>query len=109
MNLFQRYKAHVFRTIGHDPTAEPGLDHWRDKVFGTVLTYALPLSLLALVPSIRALWMDGLYVLATYDIVALLFLVFITLVPGISIEVRKGICISLLYGIAVALLYFLGN
>ena len=109
MKPFNRFQAYVFRNIGIRPSPNAGLDHWRDRVFGTVLTYALPLSVLVIIPSVHALWKDGLYVLAIYDAVAVLFLAFITLVPGLSMGIRKGICMSLFYGIALALLYYLDD
>lgn len=107
--MLQRYQAYVFRTIGHGPAAEPDLDHWRDRVFGTVLTYGLPLSLVAIIPGIFAAWMDGLGLLIVYDVIVLVLLTLIALVPGISMGVRKGICIFIFYSAAVILLYYLGH
>lgn len=109
MSILQRYQTYVFRTIGHEPAAEADLDHWRDRVFGTVLTYGLPLSLVALVPGIYAAWVEGLHFLVAYDVVAMALLILITIVPGMSMGMRKGICIFVFYGIAVVLLYYLGN
>ncbi len=109
MSILQRYQAHVFRTIGHDPVAEADLDHWRDRVFGIVLTYGAPLSLVAIIPGIFAAWVEGLHALVIYDVVVLALLMAITLLPGLPMGMRKGVCIFLFNGIAVVLLYYLGN
>jgi signal transduction histidine kinase len=104
-----RMVAHVLATIGHGHSDSQDIDRWKNWAFGISLAYCMPLSLIALVPSLFGAYMDGYYGIMLFDLLAVAVLVVIALVPGIRLGVRKGIFMGLLYGLALMLLYHMGH
>ena len=91
----------------HNPLG--GLPYWQNRLFASILTYLLPLSLLAIIPGIIMSVIQGVYFLGIYDACVLFFLLFISFTRGLSITFRKGTFIFILYLTASILLYYLGS
>lgn len=96
-------------TIGQGDGSGNALGHWKTWAFGITLAYCVPLSLIALVPSLIGAYMMGHCGMMVFDTVATAALVALALVRGIPLGVRKGIFMALLYGLALMLLYYLGH
>ena len=109
MNLWEKYKNAVLKNyVSHEPAIKD-LPYWRDYLFAISLTYLLPFSLLALIPSIYASFLGGYYWIAIFDAVALLALLVLTLAPGIPVMLRKVLFCVLVYLLAWVLLTALGS
>jgi len=104
-----RLVAHVLTTIGHDRTDSLDIDRWKNWAFGISLAYCIPLSLIALLPSVYGAYVAGYHGIIAFDLMAVALLLTLALVPGIRLGVRKGIFMGLLYGLGLMLLYYLGH
>ena len=85
------------------------LAYWRDSLFVTALSFLLPLCLIALIPGLIMAYISGLRELFYYDLFAFFVYVFIALVPGIPLLIRKWATFINTYGIGLLLIWSLGN
>lgn len=109
MNLWQRYQARVQRCCCRRAAqADQDVMFWRDRLFADMMVYLLPLSLLALVPGVWYSLKTGLLEIVLVDMLMVLALLWVALVPGISIASRKTIILSLSYCLTFVLLFFAG-
>lgn len=101
--------AHVLTTIGCEQNDNNDLEHWKAWAFGITLAYCMPLSLIALLPSLYGVYVMEQYAIMFYDLLATAVLVVLALVPGIRLGVRKGLFMGLVYGLGIMLLYYMGH
>ncbi len=107
-NVWIRYKNHVDKVILSREIDNPGeVSYWRNAVFSSILTYLTPLSLIALVPSVIMAFSSGVAVIGVVDLFAFSAILFITVVPGIKLYIRKATFIVILFCLSIFLLYFL--
>ena len=109
MNLLRKYNNSINRNCLGSQTQHNGLPYWRNRLFATIMTYFLPLSLFALLPGIILALIGGLTLVAAYDSMALLFIAFITFNRALSISLRKTLFIGFLYTTSILLLFYLGS
>jgi PAS domain S-box-containing protein len=108
INWWASYKIQVRNVIMTTVPIDRGtVSFWRNEAFCKILTYLFPLSLIALVPSLYMALTSGLLGVAFIDLFAFLVIAVLTIVPGISIEIRKAIFIFILYALSVTLLFLL--
>jgi signal transduction histidine kinase len=84
-----------------------GISYWRDELFCNLITYLVPLSLIALLPSVYMSFQNGIPMVAVADLLGFFSLVFTMLHRGLPVRVRKLVFICVGYTISVALMYYL--
>ena len=85
------------------------LAYWQQNVFINIITYSLPISLFAVVPSIIVTYLDGNNFIPVCDIIALISIAFITLNRRINIAFKKAFALVVLHFLAVVLMAALGS
>jgi len=86
-----------------------GLKYWQNRMFGYILIYLLPLSLVAIIPGIMMSLKSGIPLLAAFDLSLIFLLSYIVFAKNLRIEIRKAVFIIVIYLSAIVLLYFLGS
>lgn len=85
------------------------VNYWRDLLFTDIVIYAIPLSLIALVPGVPIAWSLQMYGMLLADFLSFGILVLIALSGSISIRTRKILFLIALYNIALVMLCYLGS
>jgi PAS domain S-box-containing protein len=106
--IWQYYKTLVNRNCLGNTEQLHGLPYWSNKLFAVIMTYLLPLFIIALVPGGYISMIHHFYALAVFDLLIVIAISAVALLHGISIPARKLLLITLLYLLAVFLLYYLG-
>ncbi len=102
------FQNHVRKVVlENEPQDRHDISYWRNNAFCEILTYLTPLSLIALVPSVYMAFKSGIPIIGYSDLLTFFIIVLITLVPGISLRIRKAVFIFILYCLTLTLLYFL--
>jgi signal transduction histidine kinase len=110
MLLWNAYKDYVHSTIMPDSKSQvKDIEYWRDELFGHILTYIVPVGLIAIIPGIYLSFRQGLLVLAISDLLVFAGLVSLMLIRGIKVKTRKFIFFCILYYISVVLLYYVSK
>jgi signal transduction histidine kinase len=107
--LWKRYKETVNRNCSVSSGDPNGLPYWRNKLFAAVMLYLLPIGLVAIIPGIIMSVISDAMPLAIFDAFIGIFISFISLIPGLSVNFRKSLFIVTLYLTAIILLYYLGS
>jgi PAS domain-containing protein len=81
---------------------------WQINLFKNVMTYSLPLSAMALVPSVITLYSDNRVFLAFVAIFTLLSIGLISLNKRVKLGVKKAYVVIMLYALSVTLTATLG-
>ncbi|UEG54374.1 PAS domain S-box protein [Mucilaginibacter daejeonensis] len=84
------------------------IEYWQDRLFINVIIYALPLSLLALIPSVYIEYKAGETSLIILDLLALLAVTFVALKKGISLHTRKVIIVVVMLVFTVVVTAMIG-
>lgn len=108
-SLFTLYKQTIILNCSGTVTQQNGLPYWQNRLFGSILIFFLPVSLLAVIPGIIMSIVSDAYFLAASDFLLVLLLAFITFKKNLSITIRKASFILVIYACAIVLLYFLGS
>ena len=85
------------------------IKYWREKIFTTFTIYLLPVSLVALIPSVIVSVIDEEYAIATFDIAAELAVAVIIFTGFIRAFYKKVFIIGVLYALAIFLIAGLGS
>jgi PAS domain S-box-containing protein len=110
LRLWYDYKLFVKKAmIGHAPVEIKGIVYWQEKLFTNTIAYSLPLSLIAIIPSVFITYAQGSILVPVIDIVALVSILLVTLNPRISISFKKAFVAITLYLLAVMLMISLGS
>jgi len=109
MNLWETYKSIIQRNCLGSYSEDDGLPYWQNRLFATIMLYFFPLSFLALIPGIIMSLLQGLYLLAAFDALAVAVIAVLSLCPGPGIVSRKIVFIAVFYFSSVFLLYYLGS
>lgn len=108
MSWWAKYKQHVSDVILIDASHDrEKVSYWRHTVFYEILTYLLPLSVIAMIPSVYMAFIGGIPVVGIIDLIVFFVMILVTVVPGIKLEIRKAIFIFMVYCLSVILLYYL--
>jgi PAS domain S-box-containing protein len=97
--------------IGRSPilTKVKGIVYWQEKLFTNTITYSLPLSLIAIIPSVLTTYKQGAIIVTITDVTALLSISLVTLNPNIPIRFKKAYVAVTLYILAIILMITLGS
>ena len=95
--------------IGHSPSEVKGIVYWQEKLFTNTIAYSLPLSLIAIVPSVFITYEQGSVLVPVIDIIALVSILSVTLNSNLSISFKKGFVAITLYLLAIILMISLGS
>jgi|GEM_PF-2016703 len=85
------------------------IKYWREKIFTTFTIYLLPVSLIALIPSVLVSVIDKQYAIAAFDIVAELVIAIIIFSKFIRALYKKVFIVGVLYALAIFLIGALGS
>jgi len=108
-NFWERYQAFVLGRMESRPEDQGNkLADWQDKLFAKIVLYALPISMVALIPSvIMELFMSHQnYV--TFDLSAIIVFTIIILNPRVSLVRRRIILVSVVMFFACIQILVLG-
>ncbi|MCW2118873.1 hypothetical protein [Flavobacterium sp. 7A] len=108
MKIWRNYKSIVRNNLLLYSNTNKDLQYWRNDMFANTLIYIIPLSIIALIPSVLWALELKLYLLITVDITAVSLTTFISLKKGIDIKKRKLLFVSTLYILSFFLVYYTG-
>lgn len=108
-NSYKRYITFTQKWTKHINTETDAMAHACNSLFAQILTYFLPLSVIAVVPGIIMSLVTGLYLLAAVDALAFLFIAYIILYKNLNINTRKVLFIAVIYLLGITLQYYLGS
>lgn len=109
-SLWYKYNRFIEKRIRGNNTYHAGdFAFWREQLLIEGIIYSLPISLIALVPSVVITYIHGHILVPAYDIFALLSIAIITLNRNLSIHFKKNYLIGVLYVLGVLLIAKLGS
>jgi len=114
MNPFKQvwdwYKQFVEKAIQGSVTYNfEDITYWRERLFIRGVTYTLPFSLFALIPSVVITLRHGHLLIPSFDVFALLSLSFVILNKHVSFFVKKVFVVGMLYLLSIILTTVLGS
>jgi signal transduction histidine kinase len=88
-NTWSKYKTYVHTVMYDSALSRLSIEQWRNTLFITIMTYALPLSLFALIPSMFIECLDGHFFIAIFEVSALAIISIIVLNRKLSLHHRR--------------------
>lgn len=108
-SLWSQYKSFVARkTLGKHYAADKTLLYWQNWVFTLAITYALPISVLILIPCVILEIWAGHYYIAISDLFSTGLFALITLNPRLSLHLRKMLVSVGVTLLAISMLVLMG-
>lgn len=108
MNLWNRYTSIIRQNILVSIVEHKDVKYWRDDMFANTMIYIIPLSTIALIPSLIWAFESKLYIMVFIDLASVLAAIFIGMKKGIKIKKRKLSFIAIVYTLSFSLIYFVG-
>lgn len=108
MITWTKYTSLIKQNILFSSEKNKDLKYWRDDMFSNTIIYTLPLSLIALIPTLIWCFTTNQYLMFFIDTLSISLVVFIGVKKGIEIETRKKIFIGTAYTLTSFLVYFVG-
>lgn len=108
MNLWNRYTSLIRGNFNVDDENAFDIMYWRNLLFANTVIFILPLSLIALVPSLIYLLIEKIWLMFFIDIVAMALITLVGFSPHLSIQTRRLLFVYCVYSIAIAALYIVG-
>lgn len=108
MNLWNKYTSIVKENVLVFSEENKNLKYWRDDMFSNTLIYTIPLSLIALIPSLFWAIEAKLYIMVFIDLLSVTVALLIGIKKGIKIKKRKLLFIGTVYTLSFSLVYFVG-
>jgi signal transduction histidine kinase len=108
MNLWNRYTSLVRGNFNVDNEQSNDIMYWRNLLFANTVIYIIPLSLIALVPSLIYLVIEKMWLMVFTDIIAMVLITLIGFSPHISIQTRRLFFVYCIYSVAISALYLVG-
>jgi PAS domain S-box-containing protein len=109
ISVWRSYKSYVEATIQFTSNQSvQDIESWQEKLFTTGVLYALPLTLLAVIPCVYLeLGYLGSMFRVGFEIMAATAFAFLVLIPGLSLKLRKSLIVLLvaLFAIALVILF----
>lgn len=103
-SLWFAYKSHIESVIQMPSNyLVQDIEYWQKKLFTSGVQYALPLTLLILIPCVYIEIQSGSIIIAGIQLIATTIFVFISLVPQLSLNLRKALLVAMVACISVAL------
>ncbi|WP_345948498.1 PAS domain S-box protein [Mucilaginibacter sp. PAMB04274] len=105
-----QYKLFVDRAITGMPVYQTkDISYWQERLFVNLIVFSLPLSLLAVVPSMIAAYLQGHLFIPLMDGLAVTSISFITLSNRFKLAFKKAFVAVVLYAVAICLTTILGS
>ncbi len=109
MKIWNSYTQLIKRNCANKPDAKKNLSYWRNNLFAGIIIYLLPFCFVALIPSLYFVTVViKQYGITLLDLGALICILIVAFLPGISILVRKIIFIVTFHLFSVMILYYTG-
>jgi len=106
---WSKYKSYV-HSVMYDYTAgKINIEHWRNELFIVIMTYALPLSLFALLPSMLIEYLEGHFLILLFEAFALLTIAVIVLNRKISLHYRRLLVSTITLIFSIIIIVILGS
>ncbi|WP_158825065.1 PAS domain-containing protein [Mucilaginibacter lacusdianchii] len=108
--IWYRYKNFVEQAVGtHDTDDINDIEYWREKMLTNCILYAIPVSFLALIPSVSVLVDAGYQFLPLFDVFMVIAITLVTFNKRISLRFRKTFIVVMFYLLATTLMGTLGS
>lgn len=108
MTLLQKYRSRIKTNTTASFTSYKDLGYWRDEMFTNTIIFILPISLIALIPSLLWAFQFNYYGLIFIDLWSVAMIFFISFKKGIDIKHRKLLFIATIYVLSFVLIYYIG-
>lgn len=108
MNLWNQYTAIVRQNIVVSAQENKDLKYWRDDMFANTMIYIIPLSIIALIPSLIWAFESKNYTMFFIDIISVIIAIITAVKRNIKIKNRKLLFIGTVYTLSSFLIYFVG-
>src|SRR5215217_2035800 len=107
--FLHQYASFTHRKLcAHLDTNEHDLRYWQNQLFCNFLVYCLPVSLIALIPTVFIAFKEGLAIFAFVVMLCFSTMAAITFLPNISLRNRKITALIVFYALAIFLINNLG-
>jgi len=103
------YKSFIYQNCTDSEVERTSVQFWKDQLFAASAVYLIPLSMIALVPSIYLSLKHDVMGILVSDIIAIGIILGVAFVPVISVYIRKLILNACFYFISVVMLLYLGS
>lgn len=107
--VWYTYRALIQQNCTDELVADTSLHYWQNKLFSATVTYLIPFSIISVIPGMYMAYITDLKWLLLVDTVAILSILSVAFLPGLSVHIRKIIFNGMLYLVSVALLFYLGS
>lgn len=108
MKIWNKYTSIVRKNILISSGENKDLKYWRDDMFSNTIIYIIPLSVIALIPSLIWAFESKYYIMAYIDILSVSLALFTGIKKGIKIKTRKLLFIGMVYTLSFFLIYYVG-
>ena len=108
MKIWNNYTSIVRQNILVSSQENKDLKYWRDDMFANTIIYIIPLSAIALIPSLIWAFESKYYMMFFIDILSVSLAVFVGVKKEINIKKRKLLFIGMVYILSSFLIYFVG-
>ncbi|GEL12191.1 hypothetical protein SAMN05192550_3053 [Flavobacterium glycines] len=108
MEIWNKYTSRIRQNILVSSEENKDLKYWRDDMFSNTIIYIIPLSIIALIPSLFWAFESKLPIMIWIDLLSVIAALFIGLKKGIKIKQRKLLFIGTVYFLSFSLIYFVG-
>lgn len=108
MKIWNKYTSTVRQNILVSSEENKDLKYWRDDMFANTIIYIIPLSVIALIPSLIWAFESKYYMMFFIDILSVSIAMFVGVKKGINTKNRKLLFIGMLYILSSFLIYFVG-
>ncbi|RVT74943.1 hypothetical protein EOD40_12275 [Flavobacterium sufflavum] len=108
MEIWNKYTSRIRQNILVSSGENKDLKYWRDDMFSNTIIYIIPLSLIALIPSLIWAFESEYFIMFFVDILSVSLAMFTGLKKGIKIKKRKLLFIGMVYTLSSFLIYFVG-
>lgn len=108
MKIWNKYTSIIRQNILISSGENKDLKYWRDDMFSNTIIYIIPLSVIALIPSLIWAFESKYYIMAFIDILSVSLAIFTGIKKEIKIKKRKLMLISMVYILSFFLIYYVG-
>lgn len=108
MVVLQKYTSRIKTNTTASFNSYKDLSYWRDDMFTNTMLFILPLSLIALIPSLIWAIQSSYYAVAFVDLLSITMIMIISFKKGIDIKHRKILFITTVYVLSFVLIYYIG-
>lgn len=108
MKIWNKYTLTVRQNILISSAENKDLKYWRDDMFANTIIYIIPLSAIALIPSLIWAFESKYYIMFFIDLLSVSLAIFVGVKKEINIKKRKLLFIGMVYILSSFLIYFVG-